>query len=40
LTQIIVAVKKEFDSVDSILFEAFLTANAIETQRKQKEYVC
>ncbi len=39
MTQIRIAVKQAFDDVDSIIFEAALTLNAIETRRKQKEYV-
>jgi hypothetical protein len=34
-----VAVKQTFDSVDAIMFEAALVANAKETQNKPKEYV-
>ena len=39
LTQIKVAVKQEFDSIDVIMFEAALTLNEMETKYKQKEYV-
>ncbi len=34
-----VAVKQTYDSVDEIMFEAALVANAKETQTKQKEYI-
>jgi hypothetical protein len=34
-----VAVKQSFDNVDSIIFEAALALNAIETRTKQKEYI-
>jgi hypothetical protein len=39
LTQIKIAVKQAFDNVDSIIFEAALTLNAIETRNKQMEYI-
>jgi len=39
LIPIKIAVKQTFDNVDSILFEAALTLNAIETRNKQKGYV-
>jgi hypothetical protein len=39
LTQIKVAIKQEFDTIDAIMFEAALTVNEIETKYKQKEYV-
>jgi len=38
MTQIKINIKQAFDPVDSILFEAALTLNAIETRDKQKEY--
>ena len=40
LAQIKVAVKKEFDTIDAIIFEAALTVNEIETKYKQKDYIC
>ena len=39
LAQLKVAVKQVFDAKDEVMFEAALTANAIETRHKQKEYV-
>jgi hypothetical protein len=39
LSEIKVAVKQGFDSVDAIIFEAALVLNAIETKNKQKDYV-
>ncbi len=39
LSQIKVAVKQEFDTIDAIIFEAALTLNEIETKYKQKEYI-
>ncbi|MGD0203114.1 MAG: hypothetical protein ABSC20_04320 [Candidatus Bathyarchaeia archaeon] len=39
MTQIRVAVKPAFDTVDAIIFEAALVLNATETKYKQKEYV-
>jgi hypothetical protein len=39
LSQIKVAVKQEFGTIDAIIFEAALTLNEIETKYKQKEYV-
>jgi len=39
LTEVKVAVKQGFDTIDAIIFEAALTLNAIETQFKQKDYV-
>lgn len=39
LSQIRLAVKQNFDSIDAIIFEAALTLNEIETKHKQKEYV-
>ncbi len=39
MSQIKVAVKQEFDTIDAIIFEAALTLNEIETKYKQKEYV-
>lgn len=38
MTEIKVAVKQSFDTVDEIKFEAALALYAIETQYKQKEY--
>lgn len=38
LTQIKVAVKQAFDTIDAVIFEAALAVNAKETQYKQKEY--
>ena len=38
LTDIKVTVKQAFSTVDEIKFEAALTAYAIESQYKQKEY--
>lgn len=40
MNQIKISVKQSFGAVDKIMFEAALTLNAIETQDKQKEYVC
>jgi hypothetical protein len=39
LNQIKVAIKQDFGAVDSIIFDAAITYNAIETQNKQKGYV-
>ncbi|MGO8806628.1 MAG: hypothetical protein ACLQO7_08530 [Candidatus Bathyarchaeia archaeon] len=39
MTEIIIKVKQPFNSVDSIIFEAALTLNAIETLNKQRQYV-
>jgi len=39
LTQIKIMVKQTFGNVDSIMFEAALTLNAIETRNKQQEYI-
>ena len=39
LAQVKVYVKQVFGQVDSIMFEAAMTLNAIETQAKQKEYI-
>jgi hypothetical protein len=39
LGQIRVAVKQGFNTVDSIIFDAALTLNGIETRYKLKEYV-
>lgn len=39
LTQIKILVKQAFGTVDSILFEAALALNAIETRYKQRQYV-
>lgn len=39
LNQIKISVKQAFGTVDSIMFEAALTINAVETLFKQKEYV-
>jgi hypothetical protein len=39
LSQIKVAVKQTYESVDAIIFEAALTLNAIETKYKQREYI-
>ena len=38
MSQMKVAVKQVFDTVDGIIFEAALVLNAIETEYKQKEY--
>jgi hypothetical protein len=39
LSQIKIFVKQTFGNVDSIIFDAALTLNAIETAYKLKEYV-
>ena len=38
MTQIKVIIKQAFDDVDSVIFDAALTVNSIETRYKQKEY--
>jgi hypothetical protein len=38
LTEIKVAVKQSFNTLDEIKFEAALAVYALETQYKQKEY--
>ena len=38
MNQIKVIVKQTFDDVDSVIFEAALTLNSIDTRYKLKEY--
>ncbi len=39
MAQIRVFIKQDFGVVDSIIFEAAITLNALETKVRQKDYV-